>query len=661
MSVFDKIPAHLDPYSRRLRYLLPRRAWLWQVALVTAAVLLIVRLALPPKTEDAMAKGTRFLIADFIDGTQDAELALRLKRLLIYSLDQSGFCVPFPESKLKDDRRWMMRDPGAPITPNVAWQICRQEKIPVFLIPQISHIGSSYILSARLGWVTPIGIKQQHVDTVRATNEKELLVAIDEMGKRVRSLLGEPSDSSTSAEDDFSQLRGFKPEALIPFAQALVLDARQDYQSEAVYLNQAIALDSDFSAARMQLALCYEHLGKTGNALDQIALARASAYRLAPKQKLGVHGIYFALNQQYKEASVSFRQLTEQFPSDWRAHFDLADSYMHLGDFSEAAAELRQAIRLNDSSIESYIALCMAELMNQNAGAAGEAREQIAAIAPGNPEVVFTGGFIDLIENNAGIATKQYRTLAAGTETLVKSRANFLLAQAQIYQGHFQEALSTLQSGIREDISQGNGLLQADKRIAKANIWMLLGDNVSALSECVGAPDLSTDVTRSAALGILYAKLNRISQAQQILGRMEKAPSTSLAHYHAQILRGEIQLTSGQVDQAIQSFTRAKESIFGKIPCEPLARALSVAKRWEEAAKEYDIICEHKAQMLFPSNSCWFSGLWVSTLYSYAQCLEMLNRNDEARQLYRNYLWVLDGADVDLPTVDATRAFLKRK
>jgi len=38
-----------------------------------------------------------------------------------------------------------------------------------------------------------------------------------------------------------------------------------------------------------------------------------------------------------------------------------------------------------------------------------------------------------------------------------------------------------------------------------------------------------------------------------------------------------------------------------------------------------------------------------------------LNRNDEARQIYRNYLWVLDGADVDLPTVDATRTFLKRK
>jgi tetratricopeptide (TPR) repeat protein len=647
--------------DRRIRELILRNAALWQMALLAAAALLMVWITDFRKSETVLPRGDRLLVADFIDNTQVPELGSRLRQLLNYSLDQSEFCSLYPESKLVDYRQWMLHNPQAPITPNIAWQICRQEHIPAFLVPQVSRLGSAYILRARLVRLTADGIRLRRADTVRAANENELFAAMDEMGKRVRTMLGETFTSRFYSENAFSSFTTAKSEALIPFAQALILDARQDYKSEITFLNEALVLDPHLAAARMQLASCYARLGKTAEALSQITLARADPDNLPPKEKYRVHGLYFALNQQYQEALQSYRNLAAVFPSDRRVHFDMADAFLHLGDFPGAAGELRQAIRIDDTHIDFHLALCMAESMNRDLGAARRAWDHASALAPDNPEVIFTGGFIDLIENNPGIAIKGYQPLAVNAPEPVKSRASFLLAQVQIYQGRFQSALATLQAGIEEDVRRGNFLPEIDKRMARAEVHLLLGDNGDALSECSRALDLHADATRSAALGTLCARMNRVSEARQILHQLEGAPPTSLAHYNAEILRGEILLASGQVDPAIQTLTRAKDSPFGKMPCEPLARALSMSKRWAEAAKEYQAVCDHKAQMLFPPNSSWFMGLWVRALYDYGRCLEQLDRKDEARQIYRNYLWVLDGADSGLQTMDTARTYLKKK
>jgi hypothetical protein len=76
------------------------------------------------------------------------------------------------------------------------------------------------------------------------------------------------------------------------------------------------------------------------------------------------------------------------------------------------------------------------------------------------------------------------------------------------------------------------------------------------------------------------------------------------------------------------------------------ARALASAGLWEQAEKVYRRLSDKKAEVLFPHDRQWFAGLWAQILYSHGVCLSRLARQDEARQQFRSYLWVFDGADV---------------
>jgi tetratricopeptide (TPR) repeat protein len=113
-------------------------------------------------------------------------------------------------------------------------------------------------------------------------------------------------------------------------------------------------------------------------------------------------------------------------------------------------------------------------------------------------------------------------------------------------------------------------------------------------------------------------------------------------------LRGEIQTAEGRLDEALQSFIRAKE--YSAAPSDALARALMRTAQWERAAAEFSEISRQKAAMLFPRHGVWFAGAWVQALYDAGLCSLESNNPEEAKQYFRQYLWVMEGADASFET-----------
>jgi len=632
-----------------------------QATLLAITALLLIILTPSNRPAVSLIQGSPLLLADFENDTGDPEIALNLTQLLRLSLDQSQLFHLYPNLKIEAALRQMKQDPDSLITADAAGQICIRNGIPAFILPRAGRLGNTLIVSTRLVLIKENALKEIQADTVRAQSAGKLLSAMDELGQRIRKILGENAHSPSMFPAIKSPYATESTEALQFFAKSLTLHEIRDYDGELAFLRQAVRSDPKFAAAQMRLANIYANLGLPSAATEHIALAEANCAGLPPKEKYRILGAYYSMNQQYAEARRQYEALSAAYPEDWTARYRLADFELQLRNFPRAVAEFQQAINIDDAGIDAYLGLCKAALMNRDVSTARKAWNQASTLAPHNPDVTYTGGFIDLVENDLRSALSAFRTVQANPAVIIKSFGSLLVAQAQIYAGRLNASLATLEEAIREDEQQGYHASEINKRLAAAQVHLLLENSERALEECNKISTLLLDPIRSAHLGMLYARMGWIPQAQQISRKLETGETTPMTRVQIQLLRGEILLASGDKDSAIGAFLRAKTLPLGGAPSEPLARALANAERWEEAEKEYRLICDQKAEVLFPARLPWFSGTWTHALFELGKCLLALQRNQEAQQYLRNYLWVMDGSDVDLASMRQAKFLLTQR
>lgn len=620
--------------------------------MLTLAMILLLCLTGPPKAEFVLAPGQKLLVADIIDDTGRPDLGFEIKQIFHLALEQSAHFAIYPDAKARDALKPIFPDPDARITPALAQFLCLREGVPVFLLPHISRLHDSLILSVNLH-----GVKNKRTalgGAVRIDDEYEIAAAIEALGRQVREALGE----NPKSEPMSGSILPFRmaPESLALFANALMLQEKNS-GGQLELLKQLVGVEPHCSAAQLQLASIYARLRKPEIAFEHILKAGESLDSLPPKQRYLAMGLSHSLRQQQEEAVKQFHSYAAMYPYDWYAHFKLGESERLAGNYTRALEELQIAIRLDNSHPEPYLSLCMARLDNQDIAGAREAWEHAFYLAPNDAEVIYSKGFLDVIENNLASAIWNFQQISKGASP-DRSLGNFLIAQAQIYGGRFEAALATLASGIEEDKRDGDVISEAEKRLSRAQIYLLLGNFTAAVGECLRVPDSGKNLITISRLGSIHARSGQLNEARTFLRQLEEMVPDPFVRFHTDLLRGEIKLANHEPDQAVRSFIRAKE--YGKTPLEPLARALIQAKQWKRAEEEYASICEHKALMLFPSNQPWFMGTWVQALFDAGRCAGELNKTSEARQYFRQYLWVLDGADPTLSSLREAKLLLNK-
>ncbi len=629
----------------------------WVQALCIAGASLLLLVLIPAKrAELPVASGTRLVVADFLNETGNPHLGAELKALLELDLCHSTHLRFYPDSTL---RHLLGRDANERITPALAAEFCTREGIPALLQPAVRRIGSTFVLSAGLVAVRRGGgFREVPVEFVQASGEGDLLSAVAGLGIRVREQLGE-SPAALAAT------RGMAPAWISPnaeatrlFAKALASGRKNDGDGELALLEQAVMLDHGFALAQMYLSARYQMLGRSADAVEHVALAKENARTLPPKDRHGILAAYYTLTHEYAEAMQQWESLARIYPDDWSTHCGLAHTALLMGRMAQGLEESLTAARLDGSQVAAQLELSLAQLFNQNSRGARQAWQRAADLEPDNSDVICMGGMVDLVENNLASALQAFKRVSSNPSGAIRSRGMFLRAQAQIYGGRLQSAVETLRTGIEEDVSRGNLSLAADKRLALSQVYLLLEDRDSALSECRKISSLQGDAARMAGLGAVYARLSCLPEAAELLTQIERLPRSPHSLFHAEVLRGEMELAAKHPERAVQALSRAKE-FDATSPLEPLARALVFAGRSDEAAREYRAVCGQKAAMMFPFQRAWFMGTWVRAQYDAGVCLDNLGRRSEAKQYLRSYLWALEGADPSLGTLEPARALLK--
>ena len=618
------------------------RILVYPVTAIVVMILFLIQIK-PDEPDESLPAPIRLLIADFNSDAENSDLATLLKPVLYTTLQQSGRLAIYPERKIRRFIKQSYEDPPDRITRSVAEQVCRNEDIPIVLIPGIEQLNGSVVLSARILHVN--NDTESFADTFRVYDKNQLASVVEELSRRIRRSLGERMESAEMQGNIFSRNTTLKTLKL--FSQSLSFDVYRNRQDVMDSLEEILKENPDMAAAHLYLGMHYLRIRQRAKALPHIARAKELSGALPLKYRSLIDGIYDILLRKYKKANDRFLSYANAFPSDWQAHFLSAQCETALGNYPLAIEEYQKAMQLDDTQIDPYLGLCMAQLYSRNPVEAKTVLDQASSLSAQNPDTNIVLGLLELVNNNPRYAIQAFEE--AGQFPSYRSQGTFLQAQAKIYEGKFEDALKILSDGIVEDKQTLDVAAESAKRLARAQIYITTGDMPAAVAESERIMSISNDPVFMAQLGSILAHTGQMSSANKMLDQVRALDSDPFIRAIVYCLQGEILAAEGRGQEAIQFLQLSKK--YTNAPSIPLARVFMDSGKWESATAEFDHIREQKATMLFPFHKPWFMGAWVQALYDAGRCSVELGNSTEAKQFFRQYLWVMESADSGLDSL----------
>jgi len=634
-------------FGQNSRFLKKNHILVWPLAAVVLMFLLLSPIG-PVEQNEAPSTGIRILIADFTSDTDNSDLTVSLKPVLYLTLQLSDRLTVYPERKI---RRYLKQNSKESLNnQSMVQQICLEEEIPMALLPTVKVLNGSLVISASIFHINEN--TKSLVDTIRVKNINHLGAAIEELSRRIRLHLGESRKSPAMSNNLFSHKTKFR--TLKIFSQSLSSYTYRSRRDVMDGLNEILEENPDMAVAQLNLGMHYLQLQQRTKALPHIKKAKELSSDLPLKYRYLIDGIHNILLRRYIKAANHFQSYTQAFPSDWQAHFLFAQCASALGDYTLSIEEYQKAIAIDDTQIEPYIGLGMALLYNRDILEARRILDQASMLLSDNPDMEIAVGLLELVNNNPRFAIQSFEK--AKQYPLYRSLGTFLQAQTRIYEGKFNEALKILISGIEEDQEYQNIDAETAKRLAMAQIYLTTGNISAAAAESRRITGSENDPVFMAQLGSVLAATGHMNAAENILLQLRASEAHPFIQAIAMYLQGEILSAGRRPQEAVQPFLLAKK--LTNAPSISLARTLMDSGQWDLATEEFNDIRERKATLLFPFHKPWFMGSWVHSLFNAGLCNEISGNLTEAKQYFRQYLWVMASADSGLESLTRAEVLL---
>jgi len=232
------------------------------------------------------------------------------------------------------------------------------------------------------------------------------------------------------------------------------------------------------------------------------------------------------------------------------------------GDFQNGEREARAGLQINPSLVVGYLNLAEAQIGQGKMSEAVESYHQLEKVSG----------------KGASMA-------AAG------------LADLDVYDGRFTDAVRLLEQGAAADLAAKNPDGAADKFAALAHTQLLRAQKGSAVAAADKALAYSQSVQVRFLAGRIFAEAGEIAKAQKLaasLGSESKAEPQA----YAKIIEGKSVLKQGDSRQAIKTFTEADNLLDTWIGRLELGRAYLEAGLYVEADSEFDRCIKRRGEAL---------------------------------------------------------------
>jgi serine/threonine protein kinase/tetratricopeptide (TPR) repeat protein len=424
------LPIRRPSTSRQITVRLPsKRIWIPAV-IALAAVIAFVVWQLIPQRESAKRS---IAIMGFRNQTGDKAfdyLQETIPNLLITSLEQSGHFRVTSWQQLKDLFRQSGRDETALLDEETGFEICRKEGIEALVVGFYTKAGETFVTDVK---VLDAPTKQP-LKTAQARGEGPasiLKTQIDDISRSISRGIGLPALKLEKSQPKIVDLTTNSLEAYNYFLKGRD-ELERFYSADARRsLEKAVELDPGFAVAYLYLSNAYSELADAKAMVEALEKARRFAGKATEKERLYIEARYAWLVERNPDRRYRLlRELTEKFPAEKYAHFELANLYDNQKRYPEAIAEYEKALALDPNFGYAMNSIAYVHAKLGDFDKAIRYLESYAAVNPGDPNPMDSIAEIYMRMGKLDDSVAKYRALLAAKPDFYLSYASLAYVYA---------------------------------------------------------------------------------------------------------------------------------------------------------------------------------------------------------------------------------------
>ncbi|MFY9621220.1 MAG: protein kinase [Pyrinomonadaceae bacterium] len=588
------------------------------------------------------------VVADFVNTTGDPVFDGTLKQALGSQLEQSPFLSIFSDTRVREALRLMNRSPDERVSKDIAREICQRQGFKAFLTGSISNIGSHYV-------VTLEATNAQTGDTIaleqaEADNKEEVLSSLGTAATNLRKQLGESLASIQKYDKPIHQATTSSLEALKYYSNGIEQQLKGRYLDAIPSFKKATEVDQNFARSYAAMSSMYYNTRQYELAAEASRKAYELRDRVGENERLYITQAYYDnVTGELERYLETLEQWKGTYPRDASPPNNLAVKYNELGLFDKAAAEAREAIRLNPGSTSGYSLLAAAQLALNRYDDARQTINQAQGQKLDSTAMRRTLFRIAFVQHDSATMQQQIDWLSGKPDEYLaqgwQSETAAFLGQLKKSQEFSDSALESAERRDQKDVA-------AQIAVAAAARDALFGDCARLKEQTAKALSLTTRQVTTANAANALAGCGEFSQAQNLIAELTRRSPTDtvLNKILAPLVQARMELQRDNAAQAIQLLetTRPFEGYALFQIAYLRGQAYLKLQKGAEAATEFQKILDHRGSQ--PT-----SPIYVVAHLGLARAAALQSDTAKARKAYQDFFALWKDADATLPILIAAK------
>jgi tetratricopeptide (TPR) repeat protein len=382
------------------------------------------------------------VVADFKSPASDSSLGVTAAEALRTDLAQSTSLRVLTRAAVGEVLRLMQKPPESQVPFPLAREVASRQGAKAVLDGEISQIGGTYVIAARL--VSALDGAELAQFRRTAVNQNQIVEALGELSKDIRSKVGE-SLRNVRESSPLERVTTSSLPALKKYVEGMdLISATGDNAAGRVALEEAVALDSTFAMAWRRLSASYS--GSAGaSAQQQHAISQAFKFRdhLSEDERLLTEAGYYDWGPapDRERAITAYEGLIERDTTSPAALNNVAILYMSKHNFARAEDRLRRATYLSHPFGGAFSNLLDAQIVQKKWAAADSTMVRFKKTLPAHSDIPADDARLLMARGQYQTADSLLtRALPAIKSDDVRGFSASLLSAGQLIQGRVRES-----------------------------------------------------------------------------------------------------------------------------------------------------------------------------------------------------------------------------
>lgn len=637
------------------------KPWMWVT--LAAVILCIVAAAASQfffRRKVLTARDT-VVLADFVNSTGDPVFDGTLRQGLIVQLEQSPFLSLITEARIHHTLRLMGKSADAPLTPQLAREICERTGSAAVLEGSIATLGSQYVLGLRARSCHSGDILGD--EQASAARKEDVLNALSQIATKFRKRVGESLTTIDQHDVPLAEATTSSLEALEAYTKGWQVHFSNGAMAALPFFKRASEIDPQFAMAHAALGRMYADLDESDLSAESTVRAWQLRDHTSDREKVFLTAEYqLVVTGNLEEAQQTCETWIRTYPRDALPH-TLLSGYISKarGAYTEATDQARKAIELDPDFAVAYYGLAVNYVYLNRLDEAESTLSRAAGRGLDIDEFVMLDYDMAFLKHDQtgmqrAIARAQERL---GGETWISDHEAFALA----YFGKLQRARILTAQAVDEAQQAGQTERAALWEAGAAVRESFFGNSPESKSRAAAALKLSKDRETEYGAGLALAISRDSRQAREIADDLEtRFPEDSTVRFsYLPTVRAVLALDGGGASKAIEVLQAAGpyevgtprssvHALFGALyPIYVRGQAYLAEGKGAEAAAEYQKILDHPGIVLS-------DPVGVMARLQLARAYALQGDEGSAQSAYQEFLALWKNADPDIPILKQAQA-----